>query len=64
MNCKMAYMAYKVPLAMLYDSPDDIFLISKIHSSELIILWFWRFLQKKNNLQRQQKIIYSINTNA
>ena len=25
MKCKMAYMAYKVPLAMLYDSPDDIF---------------------------------------
>ena len=34
----MAYMAHKVPLAMLYDLSDDIFLISKIHSSELIIL--------------------------
>ena len=33
-------MTYDVPLAMLYDSSDDIFLISKIHSSELIILWF------------------------
>ena len=64
MNCKMAYMAYKVPLAMLYDSSDDIFLISKIHSSELIILWFWRFFTKKKNLQRQQKINYSINTST
>ena len=58
----MAYMAHKVPLAMLYDSFDDIFLISKIHSSELIILWFWRFLQKKKNLQSQQKIFCTINT--
>ena len=47
MNCKMAYIAHKVPLGMLYDSSDDIFLISKIHSRQLIILWFWRFLQKK-----------------
>ena len=57
-------MAYKVPLGMLYDSFDDIFLISKIHSSELIILWFWRFSRKKINLQRQQKINYTINTNT
>ena len=41
------YMAYKVPLAILYNTSADIFRISKIHSSELIILWFWRFLQKK-----------------
>ena len=64
MNCKMAYMAYKVPLTMLYDSSDDIFLISKIHSSELIILWFWRFLQKKKICNVSQKINYSINTSA
>ena len=47
MNCKMAYIAHKVLLGMLYDSSDDISSISKIHSRQLIILWFWRFLQKK-----------------
>ena len=61
-NYKMAYMAHKVPLGMFYDSSDDIFLISKIHSSELIISWFWRFSRKKINLQRQQEINYTINT--
>ena len=60
----MAYMAHKLPFGMLYDSSDDIFLISKIHSSELIILWFWRFSQKKKFLQRQQKINYIINTST
>ena len=55
MNCKMAYMAYKVLLAMLYDSFDDIFLISKIHSSELIILWFWRFFTKKKKFATSAK---------
>ena len=58
----MAYIAYTVPLAMLYDTSDDIFLISKIHSSELINFRFWHFSPKKNNLQRQQKINYTINT--
>ena len=40
MNCKIKYMVHEVPLALLYNSSDDIFLISKIHSSELIIFCF------------------------
>ena len=57
MNCKIAYTAHEVPLGMLYDSFDDIFPISKIHSSELIILWFWRFSQKKKICNVSKKLI-------
>ena len=48
------------PCSMIH--PMTFSLISKIHSSELIILWFWRFLQKKKNLQSQQKNFCTINT--
>ena len=47
MNCKIGHLAYTVPLYHIYETLDDIFRISKIHSRQLIIFWFWRFLQKK-----------------
>ena len=62
MNCKNAYITYGVPLAMLYSIYADITSISKIYSSELIILCFKRFSPKKNNLQSQQKNFYTINS--
>ena len=55
MNCRNAYIAYVVLLAMLYNTYADITLISEIHSSELIILGFSDFLLGKKNLQSQQK---------
>ena len=62
MNCKIAYIVYWLLLSQLYNSFDDIFTISKIHSRQLIILYFLVFCRKKINLQRQQKIFYMINT--
>ena len=62
MNCKMAYIAYTVPLAMLYDKSDDIFLISKIHSRQLINFCFWHFSPKKKKFATSAKINYTINT--
>ena len=40
MNCKIYYMVHGVPLALVYNTHDDIFLISKTDSSELIIFCF------------------------
>ena len=37
------------------NTPDDISRISKIHSRQLIIFYFSRFLPKKIELQSQQK---------
>ena len=34
MNCKIYHKVHEVPLALLYNTHDDIFLISKIDSSE------------------------------
>ena len=62
MYCKIAYIAYVVPLAVHYWAFENIFDISKIHSSELIIFCFLIFSRKKKNLQRQQKINHTINT--
>ena len=47
---------------MFYSTYADITSISEIHSSELIILCFPGFSPKKNNLQSQQKKIYTINS--
>ena len=44
---------------MLYNSSDDIFRISKIHSRQLIIFCFSLFSPQKNKLQSQQKINYT-----
>ena len=50
------YIAHKVPLGMLYVSCDDIFLISKIHSRQLIIFMILTFFaKKKKNLQKSAK---------
>ena len=64
MNCKISYLAYRVPLDHIYETFDDIFRISKIHSRQLIIFYFSVFCQKKKKLQSQQKIIYTINTDS
>ena len=57
-------MAHRVPLVILYNLSDDNFLISKIHSSELIIFCFRRFSLKNIISQSQQKKFYTINTNS
>ena len=57
MNCKISYSAYKVPLNHIYETFDDIFRISKIHSRQLIIFYFSVFYQKKKKLRSQQKIV-------
>ena len=62
MYCKIAYIAYVVPLAVHYWALENIFDILKIHSSELIIFCFFNFFTKKKNWQRQQKINHTINT--
>ena len=62
MNCKIAYITYRVPLGHVYESPADIFRISKIHSRQLIILWFSVFLPKKKNFQSLKIIVCTINT--
>ena len=59
MNCRMAYIAHKVPLGMLYDSSDDIFLISKIHSRQLIIFMILTFFTKKNKICKVSKKIFA-----
>ena len=64
MYCKIAYIDYVIPLAIPYNVFENIFHISKIHSSELIIFCFSIFSRKKNNLQRQQKIYYTMNTST
>ena len=55
-------MARRVPLVILYNLSDDNFLISKIHSRQLIIFCFRRFSLNKIILQSQQKKFYTINT--
>ena len=63
-------MTHELPLAILYDSSDDIFLISKIHSSELNFFTPKKifshqkkfFHTKKKNMQSQQKNFCTINT--
>ena len=55
MNCKIGYSSYRVPLDHIYETLDDIFRISKIHSRQLIIFYFSVFYQKKKKLQSQRK---------
>ena len=56
MNCKISYSTYKVPLDHIYESFDDIFRISKIHSRQLIIFYFSVFYQKKKNCKVSKKL--------
>ena len=56
MNCKIGYLAYRVPLDHIYELFDDIFRISKIHSRQLIIFYFLVFCQKKKNCNVSKKL--------
>ena len=55
MNCKISYLAYRVPLDHIYEPFDDIFRISKIHSRQLIIFYFSVFCQKKKEIAKSAK---------
>ena len=57
MNCKIAYMAYVVPIGKPHNRFDDIFQISKIHSSELIIFCFSLFLREKKIAKSAKKFL-------
>ena len=51
-------MAHKVPPTSMNDTFDDIFSISKIHSSDLIIFCFLSFLRKKIFAMSAKKYLY------
>ena len=48
MSRKFANIVYWLLLSQLYNSFDKVFLISKIHSRQLIIFYFLVFCRKKS----------------
>ena len=61
MTCKIGNVAYRVPSYHIYETIDNIFRISKIHSRQLIIFYFSVFCKKKK-IAKSAKNFFNVNT--